>query len=41
MWNVEESIREKYCYKEEGRKNAVKLEKVHKETDIPYYDLST
>lgn len=41
MWNVEKFIWEKYNYKEEGRKNAMKLEKVHKETDIPHDDLST
>lgn len=34
-------MQEKYCYKEEERKNAMKLAKVHRETDIPYYDLST
>lgn len=40
MWNVEKFIWEKYNYKEEGRKNAMKLEKVHEETGVPRDDLS-
>lgn len=41
MWNVEKFIWEKYIYEGERRKNAVELEKVHKETHIPHDDLST